>query len=108
MVLAGNNRGRFSSGAGTGYRNEGVRGRGNFGGKAYGRGDFGNRTEFGNRGSSRSGFSNRGGDGYSNRGGDGYRRSDKTGSNGGRANRAGGLTFNAAAKSTAPRVSATA
>ncbi|KAF2292575.1 hypothetical protein GH714_025706 [Hevea brasiliensis] len=97
---AGNNRGRFS-GAGAGYRNEGARGRGNFGGgKAYGRGDFSNRTEFGNRNGNRGGFSNRGGDGY--------RRTDKMGNNGGRANRDGGLAFNAAAKTTAPRVSATA
>ncbi|KDP26351.1 hypothetical protein JCGZ_17509 [Jatropha curcas] len=97
----GNNRGRFSSGGGVGYRNEGARGRGNFGGnKTYGRGDFNNRTEFGNRNGNRGG--------YSNRGGEGYRRADKMGSNGGRANRAGGLTFNAAAKTTAPRVSATA
>ncbi|XP_021637362.2 nuclear transport factor 2 isoform X2 [Hevea brasiliensis] len=96
----GNNRGRFS-GAGAGYRNEGARGRGNFGGgKAYGRGDFSNRTEFGNRNGNRGGFSNRGGDGY--------RRTDKMGNNGGRANRDGGLAFNAAAKTTAPRVSATA
>ncbi|OAY32841.1 nuclear transport factor 2 [Manihot esculenta] len=96
----GNNRGRFF-GAGAGYRNEGARGRGNFGGgKAYGRGDFSNRTEFGNRNGNRGGFQNRGGDGY--------RRNDKMGNNGGRANRAGGLAFNAAAKTTVPRVSATA
>ncbi|KAG8641970.1 hypothetical protein MANES_12G047900v8 [Manihot esculenta] len=69
----GNNRGRFSSGAGAGYRNEGPRG-----------------------------------GGYSNRGGDGYRRNDKMRNNGDRANRAGGLSLNAAAKTTAPRVSATA
>ncbi|KAJ6390011.1 hypothetical protein OIU77_024273 [Salix suchowensis] len=78
----GNSRGRFSSGSGAGYKSEGMRGRGNLGGKAYGRSDFGNRTEFGNRGSSRSGgYSNRGGDGYSNRGGDGY--SNRGGGGGG-------------------------
>ncbi|EEF29634.1 RNA binding protein, putative [Ricinus communis] len=97
----GNHRGRFSSGAGAGYRNEGARGRGNFGGaRAYGRGDFSNRTEYGNRNGNRGGFSNRGGDGF--------RRADKMGNNGGRASRASGLTLNAAAKTTAPRVSATA
>ncbi|XP_050205714.1 nuclear transport factor 2 [Mercurialis annua] len=98
----GNHRGRFSSGSGAGYRNDGVRGRGNFGGgRAYGRGDFGNRTEYGNRNGNRGGFSNRGGDGYN-------RRPDKMGNNGSRANRAGGLGLNAAAKVTAPQVSATA
>uniref|UniRef100_A0A2P2LUM8 RNA binding protein n=1 Tax=Rhizophora mucronata TaxID=61149 RepID=A0A2P2LUM8_RHIMU len=96
----GNNRGRFSSGGGPGYRSEGARGRGNFGGgKAYSRGDFSSRTESGNRGNSRSGFSNRGGDGY---------RRDRAANNGGRTNRASGLAFNAAAKNMAPRVSATA
>lgn len=97
-----------------------MRGRGNLGGKVYGRIDIGNRTEFGNRGGSRGGgYSNRGGggggdgypnrgDGYSNRGGDGYRRADKMGNNGGRANRTGGLGLNGTAKTTAPRVSATA
>nr|XP_034916004.1 nuclear transport factor 2 isoform X2 [Populus alba] len=105
----GNNRGRYPSGSGAGYKNEGMRGRGNLGGKVYGRIDIGNRTEFGNRGGSRGGgYSNRGGDGYSNRGGDGYRRADKMGNNGGRANRTGGLGLNGTAKTTAPRVSATA
>lgn len=117
----GNNRGRYPSGSGAGYKNEGMRARGNLGGKVYGRIDSGgNRTEFGNRGGSRGGgYSNRGGggggdgypnrgDGYSNRGGDGYRRADKMGNNGGRANRTGGLGLNGTAKTTAPRVSATA
>ena len=88
-----------------------MRGRGNLGGKVYGRIEIGIRTEFGNRGGSRGGgYSNRGGDGYSNRGGggDGYRRADKMGNNGGRANRSGGLGLNGTAKTTAPRVSATA
>ncbi|XP_052306427.1 nuclear transport factor 2 isoform X3 [Populus trichocarpa] len=123
----GNNRGRFPSGSGAGYKSEGMRGRGNLGGKVYGRIEIGIRTEFGNRGGSRGGgYSNRGGDGYSNRGGggggggdgysnrggggggDGYRRADKMGNNGGRANRSGGLGLNGTAKTTAPRVSATA
>ncbi|KAL9360839.1 hypothetical protein Peur_048962 [Populus x canadensis] len=123
LLMLWNNRGRFPSGSGAGYKNEGMRGRGNLGGKVYGRIDIGNRTEFGNRGGSRGGgYSNRGGDGYSNRGGggggdgysnrggggDGYRRTDKMGNNGGRANRTGGLGLNGTAKTTAPRVSATA
>ncbi|KAJ8899340.1 hypothetical protein K2173_018314 [Erythroxylum novogranatense] len=96
----GNNRGRFSSGGGAVYRNEGVRGRGNFGGgKAYNRGDFSSKSEFGNRNGGRGGFSNRGGDGY---------RRDKMGNTSGRANRAGGFNLNATAKTMTPRVSATA
>ncbi|KAH9728737.1 nuclear transport factor 2 (NTF2) family protein [Citrus sinensis] len=99
IVISGHrgNRGRFSSRAGNGYRNEGTRGRGNYGGgRGYGRGDFGNRSEFENRGGIRGGFSNRGGDGY--------QRND----NGGRVNRAGRLTVNVTAKNVAPRVSAPA
>ncbi|KAF5746291.1 putative G3BP-like protein [Tripterygium wilfordii] len=92
----GVNRGRSS---GAGYRNEGVRGRGNYNGsRGYGRNDsFNNRNEFGNRSGSRGGFSNGGENGY-----------QRTDSNGGRANRAGGLTLNAAVKSSAPHVSASA
>ncbi|KAK4846418.1 hypothetical protein QYF36_016964 [Acer negundo] len=97
----GGNRGRFLSGAGNGYRNEGARERGNYGGgRGYGRGDFSNRSEFENRGGSRGGFSNRRGDGY--------QRSDQMGSNGGRVNRAGRMTVNVAAKNVAPRVPAPA
>uniref|UniRef100_A0A2P2LUM5 RNA binding protein n=1 Tax=Rhizophora mucronata TaxID=61149 RepID=A0A2P2LUM5_RHIMU len=96
----GNNRGRFSSGGGAGYRSEGARGRANFGGgKTHSRGDFSTRTEFGNRGSGRNGFPNHGGNGY-------WR--DKAGNNGGRTNRTNELTLNAAAKNMALRVSATA
>ncbi|KAI7984368.1 Nuclear transport factor 2 [Camellia lanceoleosa] len=100
-----NNRGRFSTGRGSGFRNEGVRGRANYGsGRGYNRGDFNGRTEFGNN---RDRGSNRGG--FSSRGGDGYQRSDSMGSNGGgRANRGGGMAVNATAKTVAPRVSATA
>ncbi|PIN14008.1 RasGAP SH3 binding protein rasputin [Handroanthus impetiginosus] len=84
-----NNRGRFQSGRGYGFRGEGVRGRGNYGGgRGYNKGDFNSRNEFGNRGGNRGGSSNR--DGYSN---------------GGRMNR--GMA-NGSAKSTTPRVSATA
>ncbi|KAK1569301.1 hypothetical protein Q3G72_035139 [Acer saccharum] len=97
----GGNRGRFSSSAGNGYRNEGARERGNYGGgRGYGRGDFSNRSEFENRGGSRGGFSNRRGDGY--------QRSDQMGSNGGRVNRAGRMSVNATAKNVAPRVPAPA
>ncbi|KAF3947075.1 hypothetical protein CMV_026740 [Castanea mollissima] len=100
----GNSKGRFSSGRGNGYRNEGGRGgrgNGNYGGgRGYGRGDFNGRAEFGSRGGNREGFSNRRGDGY--------QRADHAGGNGGRANRAGGLTVNATARTTAPRIPATA
>ncbi|KAF7120831.1 hypothetical protein RHSIM_Rhsim13G0049400 [Rhododendron simsii] len=98
----GNNRGRFVNGRGSGFRNEGVRGRGNYGGsggRGYNRGDFNGRTEFGNNRSS-----NRGG--FSNRGGDAYQRADNNG--GGRANRGGGMGVNGTAKTLPPRVSATA
>ncbi|TYH43929.1 hypothetical protein ES332_D11G158900v1 [Gossypium tomentosum] len=85
------NKGRSSSVSGAGYRNEGARGRGNYGGgRGYSRGEFGNRS------------SNRG---YSNRGGDGYQRGEHMGGNGGRVSRSGEATFNASTKNVAPRVS---
>ncbi|XP_039031385.1 H/ACA ribonucleoprotein complex subunit GAR1-like [Hibiscus syriacus] len=88
------NKGRSSSVGGTGYRNEGARGRRNYGGsggRGYSRGEFGNRSSNG---------------GYSNhRGGDGYQRGEHMGAGGGRVNRSGERTFNAAAaKNVAPRV----
>ncbi|XP_051131968.1 nuclear transport factor 2-like [Andrographis paniculata] len=96
----GNNRGRFQPGRGSGFRNEGIRGRGNYsGGRGYNRGDFNGRGDFGNR------TGNRGG-GSSNR--DGYQRSDNFSNNGGgRMNRAGGMS-NGTARNTMPRVPATA
>ncbi|KAI7735703.1 hypothetical protein M8C21_032263 [Ambrosia artemisiifolia] len=65
----GGNRGRFVGGRGPGFRNDGMRNRGNYGGgRGYNRGsDFGgSRNDYGNRGGgSRGGpASNRGGDGY--------------------------------------------
>ncbi|KAG8485330.1 hypothetical protein CXB51_021719 [Gossypium anomalum] len=89
------NKGR-SSGSGAGYRNDGARGRGNYGGggRGYSRGEFGNRSN--NRG------------GYSNRRGDGYQRGDMGSNGSSRMNRSGGLAVNAAAKNMAPRVSAPA
>ncbi|KAF3435942.1 hypothetical protein FNV43_RR23034 [Rhamnella rubrinervis] len=95
---AGNSRGRFPSVRGNGYRNEGTRGRGNYGGgRGYGRGgDYNSRSEFGNRNNNRGGMPNRGGDGY------------QRAENGSRVNRAGGLGVNSAAKPTVPRVSASA
>ncbi|KAL4369161.1 hypothetical protein GQ457_05G003950 [Hibiscus cannabinus] len=83
------NRGRFSSGSAVGYRSEGARGRGNYGGgRGYGRGEFANRSN--NRG-------------YFNRGSDGYQRGEHMGSsNGGRVNRPGGLAKNVAPTVTAP------
>ncbi|KAJ9547885.1 hypothetical protein OSB04_020428 [Centaurea solstitialis] len=90
----GGNRGRFVVGrGGSGFRNEGMRGRGNFGGgRGYNRvGDFGgNRNDYGYRGGSRGGAaSNRGG-------GDGFHR-DNNG--GGRVNR--GLEVNGSARNVA-------
>lgn len=90
---------------GTGFRNDGQRGRGGNPGNArnYGRGDFNNRTDFVNRGSSGKGPS-------SSRGGDvGYQRVDHMWNNGGgRMNRPNGPAVNAAAKTVAPQVSASA
>ncbi|XWS47200.1 hypothetical protein CRYUN_Cryun14cG0132600 [Craigia yunnanensis] len=92
------NKGRSSSGSGSGYRNDGARGHGNYGGgRGHSRGEFGNRAEFGNRSNNR---------GYSNR--NGYQRGEHMGSNGGRVNRSGGLNVNEAANNGAPRVSAPA
>ncbi|XP_006352678.1 putative G3BP-like protein isoform X1 [Solanum tuberosum] len=90
--------GRFQSGRGGGFRNDGGRGRGNYvGGRGYGRDDFNGRNEFNNRGGNRGGSSNRGGEGY--------RRADNTG--GGRMSRGGGMS-NGTAKTPTPRYSATA
>lgn len=95
----GNSKGRFQSGRGSGFRNEGVRGRGNYGGgRGYNRGgDFNGRGDFGNRGGNRGGPTNR----------DGYQRSENMNNNGGRMNRTGVMT-NGNAKNMTPRVSATA
>ncbi|KAL2540782.1 Nuclear transport factor 2 (NTF2) family protein with RNA binding (RRM-RBD-RNP motif) domain [Abeliophyllum distichum] len=96
----GSNRGRFQPGRGSGFRNDGVRGRGNYGGgRGYNRVDFSGRNEFGNRGGNRGGSSNRGTDGY--------HRSDSVNSNGGRMSRTGGMA-NGTNKNMTPRVSATA
>ncbi|MCD7466951.1 hypothetical protein HAX54_004057, partial [Datura stramonium] len=97
----GNTRGRYPSGRGSGFRNDGVRGRGNYGGsgRGYSRGDFNGRSEFNNRGGNRGG--------PSNRGGDGYQRTDNMGGNSGRMNRGGGMP-NGTAKNMTPRISATA
>lgn len=104
FFLVAGGRGRFPpAGRGSGFRNEGVRGRGNFGsgGRGFNRGgDFGDRrndfggsrNEYGNRGGGRGGAPpNRGG-------GDGYQRE--------RVNR--GMAVNGTAKNMAPRVPATA
>ncbi|CAL9078226.1 unnamed protein product [Musa textilis] len=74
----GNSRGRFLPGRGGGYRNDGMRGRGNYGGgRGYGRADYGYRSDFGHRGGGVRG-------GYSNRGGDvGYQRVDPASGGGG-------------------------
>ncbi|VVA98412.1 unnamed protein product [Arabis nemorensis] len=90
----GNYRGRSTFGVGNGYRNEGGRGRGSFGG---GRGGYG-RTDFNgygnNRGNNRGGYANR-----ANGDGGGFRR----------VRRGGGIDANGATKPVdAPRVSITA
>ncbi|XP_055812982.1 nuclear transport factor 2-like isoform X2 [Solanum dulcamara] len=97
----GNPRGRYPSGRGSGFRNDGVRGRGNYGGsgRGYNRGDFSGRSEFNNRGGNRGGSSNRGGDGY--------QRTDNMGGTNGQMNRGGGMP-NGTAKNMTPRISATA
>ncbi|XP_042484673.1 nuclear transport factor 2-like isoform X1 [Macadamia integrifolia] len=95
-----NNRGRFPSGRGNGFRNDGARGRGNYGnGRGYGRNDFNNRSDFGNRSGSgsRGGSLNRGVEG-------GNQRAD----HGGRVSRTGGLAVNGSAKNVASRVPAPA
>nr|GMD20156.1 putative G3BP-like protein isoform X1 [Ipomoea batatas] len=99
----GNNNRRFLSGRGSGFRSEGFRGRGNYGGgRGYNRGEFNSRNEFSNRVGNRGGSS-------SNRGGDGYQRADHAGNNGGRVNRVGGMPpYGTAKDDMAPRVSATA
>ncbi|CAN0897952.1 Nuclear transport factor 2, partial [Linum grandiflorum] len=100
-TFRGNSRGRSTAGPGSGYRNDGVRGRGGYGGgRSYGRGSGG--SVLGTRTMSRGG-------GFSNRGGEGFHRSDKTTNNngGGRTSRSGGPPMNVAG-STAPHVSATA
>ncbi|XP_055831568.1 nuclear transport factor 2-like isoform X2 [Solanum dulcamara] len=94
----GNFRGRFPSGGGSGYRNYGVRGRGNYGGgRGYARDDFGERTEFNNRGGHRRWSSNRGGDGYQS-----YHRTDNPGGYVVRTNRGGGM-LNGTAKHMTPQ-----
>lgn len=97
----GNTKGRYLSGRGSGFRNDGVRGRGNYGGggRGYNRGDFDGRSEFNNRGGNRGGSSNHGSDGY--------QRTDSMGGNSGRMNRGGGMS-NGTAKNMIPRIFATA
>ncbi|KAG0492819.1 hypothetical protein HPP92_006217 [Vanilla planifolia] len=79
-----NNRGRFAPGRGGGFRGDGVRGRGGYGGgRGYGRGDYNN--SYGGRGGVRGG-------GPSGRGGDmGYQRVDHSGTAAERGSRAGSL-----------------
>ncbi|XP_038985890.1 nuclear transport factor 2-like isoform X3 [Phoenix dactylifera] len=95
------NGGRFLSGRG-GFRNDGLRGRGNYGGgRGYGRGDYSSRADFSNRGAGRGGSLNRGG------GDGGYQRVDRIGSSGGRGNSSVSLPRNAP-ENVAPRVPAPA
>ncbi|KAM3324502.1 hypothetical protein P3S67_005654 [Capsicum chacoense] len=57
--ISGNIRGRYQCGRGSAFRNDGVRGRGNYGGggRGYNRGDFNRISEFNNRGGNRGGSS---------------------------------------------------
>ncbi|XP_073270251.1 nuclear transport factor 2-like isoform X2 [Primulina huaijiensis] len=92
----GNFRGRFQTGRGSGFRNEGVRGRGYYGGgRGYNRGDFNGRSDFVNRGGNRGGSSSH----------DGYERSDNSYGHRGRMNRPGGMGNGNA--NMAPRVPST-
>ncbi|KAF1884092.1 hypothetical protein Lal_00013052 [Lupinus albus] len=105
---------RFPTGRAPGYRGEGARGRGgNYGnGRGYGRGgDSNGRGDYGYRNGNRGGFSSRGDGGYQrsdNTGASGGGRNDHTGASGGRMNRTGGSAVNAAPKTTAVRVPASA
>uniref|UniRef100_A0A1J3DU21 Putative G3BP-like protein n=1 Tax=Noccaea caerulescens TaxID=107243 RepID=A0A1J3DU21_NOCCA len=105
----GNYRGRAAFNVGTGYRNEGGRGRGNFGGGrgggGYGRGEFNGYGN--NRGNNRGGYANNRANGDNN-GGGGFPRAN--GGNNGRVRRGGGIDANGAAKpvDAPPRVSVTA
>ncbi|XP_072999899.1 nuclear transport factor 2-like isoform X1 [Typha latifolia] len=96
-------RGRFLSGRGGIFRNDGGRGRGGYGGgRGYGRGDYNSRSDFGNRSGSRGGSSYRaGGDG-------GYQRVDHSGSNFDHGNRPGSSTGNASPRNVASQVPAPA
>ncbi|XP_075506438.1 nuclear transport factor 2-like [Primulina tabacum] len=94
----GNSSGRFQSERGSGFRNEGGRGRGNYGGgRGYSRVEFNGRNEFFNRSNYRGGSSNR----------DGFQRPENMNSNEGRTNRVGGMT-NGSAKDMVCPVSAIA
>uniref|UniRef100_A0A166FJM6 NTF2 domain-containing protein n=1 Tax=Daucus carota subsp. sativus TaxID=79200 RepID=A0A166FJM6_DAUCS len=102
-----NNRGRFPAGRAanfrndSGYRNEGIRGRGNYGpGRGYGRGESNGKTEFSNKGNYRGGSSNN----MNN----GYQRDENLGTSGGRMVRSNGMLGSGNGKNMAPRVPATA
>lgn len=85
-----NMRERFPSGRPGGFRNDGPRGRGNYGGnRGYNRGEM-NRPDFGNRNSSRGWYPHRG---------DGHNRADRL---------HGSFDSGEPPKNMAPRVPATA
>ncbi|OVA07923.1 RNA recognition motif domain [Macleaya cordata] len=93
-----NNRNRFppGRGSGSGFRNDGARGRGgNYGsGRGYGRTDFNNRSEFNNRGGGGGGGGSRGASGRATDGV--YQRVDQLGGNNtGRMNRSSGMATKA-------------
>ncbi|KZV38485.1 hypothetical protein F511_40347 [Dorcoceras hygrometricum] len=91
------NSGRFQSGRGSGFRKEGGRGRGYYGGgRVYNRVEFNGGKEFVNRGNYRGGSSHRE-----------YQRHGNMNGNGGRMDRAVGIA-NGSAKDMVRPVSATA
>ncbi|WOL03705.1 G3BP-like protein isoform X1 [Canna indica] len=94
-------RGRFLPIRGGGYRNDGVRGRSNYGGgRIFGRGDHNySRSDFGHRGGGRGGPSNSGGGDF------GYQRAYH-GSSGGRGNRGGSNVSNWSSRNNAAQVPA--
>lgn len=92
-----NNRGRFQPGRGGGFRGDGMRNRGTYGGggRSYGRGDYNYRSDYGNRGGGRSW----------GQGDMGYQRVDHMSSNYERRSRPGSPSSQ---NGVAPRVQASA
>lgn len=108
FLNAVNSRGRFPAARvanfrnDSGFRNEGMRGRGNYGhGRGYGRGESNGKTDFSNRSNYRGGSTNNTNNGY--------QRDESLGTSGSRMTRANGILANGNVKGTAPlRVPATA
>ncbi|KAL8102022.1 hypothetical protein AgCh_033795 [Apium graveolens] len=102
-----NTRGRFPAGRAanfrndSGFRNEGMRGRGNYGhGRGYAQGESNGKTDYSNRSNYR---------GSTNNTNNGHERDESLGTIGGRMTRANNMLANGNVKNTAPiRVPATA